>query len=264
MRSLCTTPSGPVITERPLPTPPTGWVRLRVGMAGVCRTDIAAAEGRIAVPTGRILGHELAGWTDDGRLVSVRPRLNDGRFVGLELDGAFAEHMVVPRASLVALPSDMDLRRGAFVEPMAAALSVLDVLPADGRVFVRGTGRIADLCRRVLAWAGQALVADEEDLDVLVTTGVDHTQSLAAVRRGGLVVLKGRPAGPVLLDQRTVVENSLRLRGVDYGDFEHAAQLLAEGTIVVDDLFAEACSLDEFAAVFSAGHDRKTFLRPTP
>jgi len=38
-----------------------GEVRVAVLGAALCRTDLAAADGRLKVPEGRILGHELAG-----------------------------------------------------------------------------------------------------------------------------------------------------------------------------------------------------------
>lgn len=264
MKAICTSPDGPRLREWVAPPCPPGWVRLRVALAGVCRTDVAAATGALPVAPGRILGHEVAAWTPDGGLVSVRPRLSDGRFLGLDVDGAFAGEMTVPRAALVPLPADMDLRRAAFVEPAAAALSVLQAVPAvGGRVALRGEGRIAELCRRMLEAAGHALVDEEAgDLDVLVLTGVDGAQRLEALRIGGLVVLKGRPVGPVLVDQRDVVGRQLTLRGVDYGDFEEAAQLLATGALSVDDLFATPVPLECFEEAFEAVERRKMFLDP--
>lgn len=262
MRAVVATADGPALVQRPSPPPVPGWTCLEVGMVGVCRTDIAAARGILPVAPGRVLGHEIAGWTPDGQLVSVHPRFADRRFLGLDVDGGFAERVLVPTAQLVPVPEDLDLRRVAFVEPMAAALSVLDVLPRPGRVALRGRGRIAELCRRVLAWAGQPLVDEEVDLDVLVTTGIEGARDLDAVRDGGTVVLKGRPAGLVSFDQRAVVERRLTLRGVDYGDFGLAARLLADGAVPVDDLFADAWPLDAFADVFEADEARKTFLDP--
>jgi len=264
MRALVTTPHGARLVDRPPPVAPPGWVRLDVRMAGVCRTDVAAARGALPVENGRILGHELAGRTPDGGLVSVRPRLPDGRFLGLQLDGAFAEQVVVPMSALVRLPEDMDLRRAAFVEPVAAATSVTSILPSAGRVALRGEGRIAELCRRVIQLLGVRLV-DEDDggIDVLVVTSVGPVLDLSGVRKGGRVVLKGRPAGPVLIDQRAIVERELTVQGVDYGDFDEAAALLASGELAVDDLFAEPVSLDRFAQAFEGREDRKNLLVPT-
>ena len=139
---------------------------------------------------------------------------------------------------------------------------VLDALPVKGRVAVRGRGRIAELCRRVLAWAGQDLVDGEEDLDVLVTTGIGGVCDLEAVRPGGLVLLKGRPSGPVQLDQKAVVEKRLSLRGLDYGDFGEAARLLTTGEVLVDDLFDQPRPLEAFAGAFRVCEHRKAFLDP--
>lgn len=262
MKALATSPSGPRVQERDRPSCPPGWTRIRVAMAGVCRTDIAAARGELSVETGRILGHELAGWTPSGALVSVRPRLPDGRFIGLELDGAFAEELVVPTESLVPLPRGMSLQRAAFVEPVAAAMSVMRA-PLSGRVALRGRGRIAELCRRVLTMSGVVLVPEAEGaLDMLVITGIDGAVDLSSVRRGGRILLKGRPAGPVFIDQRAVVERELILQGVDYGDFAESGRVLASGALPVDDLFAEPLPLARFAEAFEGGEERKKFLHP--
>src|SRR5437763_10901177 len=50
---------------------PRGEVVIEVAFAGVCRTDLAVADGVLGVP-GVILGHELSGWAN-GRPVTVIP-----------------------------------------------------------------------------------------------------------------------------------------------------------------------------------------------
>ena len=42
------------------PEPRAGEVSVAVAFAGICRTDLAVADGDIAVPLGRVLGHELS------------------------------------------------------------------------------------------------------------------------------------------------------------------------------------------------------------
>ena len=128
---------------------------------------------------------------------------------------------------------------------------------------LRGHGRIAELCRRVLVMAGVSLVSEAEGaLDMLVLTGLDGVEDLSSVRRGGRVVLKGRPAGSVRLDQRAVVERELTLQGIDYGDFAESARVLASGALPVDDLFAEPLPLERFAEAFEDAEERKSFLLP--
>jgi NAD+-dependent secondary alcohol dehydrogenase Adh1 len=129
--------------ERPVPEPvrPTDVV-IRIGGAGVCATDLHAIEG-LMEPAGvslpRVLGHENAGWVEElgagvttvakGDAVLVFPPHSCGlcvpcrrgidmlcihhQFTGLTVDGGFADYVVVPERSLLALP--------AGVEPAAVA-----------------------------------------------------------------------------------------------------------------------------------------------
>ena len=134
----------------------------------------------------------------------------------------------------------------------------------DGRAALRGEGRIAGLCRRVLAWAGRPLLspaeAAEGGLSLLVITDAAPILDLSCVAVGGRVLLKGRPARPVPLELRAVVEREITLQGVNYGDFDLAVRLLHSGAVPVDDLFAPPLPLADFAAVFSGAEDRKAFL----
>jgi NAD+-dependent secondary alcohol dehydrogenase Adh1 len=129
--------------ERPVPEPsrPTD-VLIRIGGAGVCATDLHALEGKMepaGVTLPRVLGHENAGWVEEvgdavttvaaGDAVLVFPPHSCGlcvpcrrgidmlcihhEFTGLTVDGGFAEYVVVPERSLVALPDG--------VEPVAVA-----------------------------------------------------------------------------------------------------------------------------------------------
>src|SRR5262245_66204828 len=49
----------------PVPIAGPGEVVIDVAYAGVCRSDLAVADGRSAVDAGRVLGHELAGRVRD-------------------------------------------------------------------------------------------------------------------------------------------------------------------------------------------------------
>jgi NAD+-dependent secondary alcohol dehydrogenase Adh1 len=129
--------------ERPKPEPshPTDVV-IRIGGAGVCATDLHAIEG-LMEPAGvslpRVLGHENAGWVEEvgagvttvakGDAVLVFPPHSCGlcvpcrrgvdmlcihhEFTGLTVDGGFADYVLVPERSLLALP--------AGIEPAAVA-----------------------------------------------------------------------------------------------------------------------------------------------
>lgn len=128
-----------------------GWARVRVRYAGICGSDIPrfAKTGSYHHPM--ILGHEFAGTVDcpapgskrlkTGDPVAVLPLIPCGscpgclegepfhcrnyQFLGSRNDGGFAEYCLVPEENLFPLPPKLDLRIGAFIEPIAVALHVV-------------------------------------------------------------------------------------------------------------------------------------------
>ncbi len=185
--ALVARPPGWALCPRSAPPRP-DRVRVRIALAGLCRTDIQAMTGLRSVPWDRVLGHEAAGWVEcipvslaaparamglsEGARVAFFPFLPCGRCpaciaqeplghchapsaLGLDEDGAFAPFVDVPLAVLAPAPASLSWEALAYAEPVAAALSVLTVpeaLTAE-RVAVLGEGRIADLTARVLdAW----------------------------------------------------------------------------------------------------------------
>lgn len=273
MPALTATADGAALLPQSCPAPGFGEVRLRILLAGVCRTDVAAAEGRLGVVPGTVLGHELAAVVDalgdgaDPRLrglrCTVHPRLPDGRFVGVHTDGGFATWLCLPAAQIIVSPVGLDLRRLAFCEPVAAALAVNRANLSPGvRVGMTGHGRIATLTARVLALSGHHLVEDGLPVDVLVHTAAEGLPVLDRVRRGGLIVAKSRPTGPVPVDLRAVVERELRIQGVEYGDFGEALSLLHAGALDVEDLLGPTLPLEDWAEAFSSPETQKIFLAP--
>ncbi len=275
MPSLIRQPSGPALVDRPPRPPGPGEVQLRVRLAGVCRTDVAAAAGGLGVRPGVVLGHELAGEVVAlgpgspaallGQRATAHPRGQDGLFLGLHRDGAYGPYLTLPAAQVWPAPPDMDLRRLAFVEPAAAALAVgrAPLRPGD-RVGLTGSGRIAELTRRALLHLGIIPLPAGADgpLDALVHTAAGGLPDLSRLRRGGLVVLKSRPAAPVPVDLRAVVERELRLVGVEYAPFAEVIGALHTGDLPVDDLLGPTLPLARWARAFAADEGQKLFLDP--
>jgi L-iditol 2-dehydrogenase len=172
------------------PEPRPGWARIRVRYAGVCGSDLPrfATTGSYHHPM--ILGHEFAGTVDTpapgltrfrpGDAVAVLPLIPCGdcpgcrlgepfhctryQFLGSRNDGGFAEFCLVPEENLFPLPPELDLRVGAFIEPIAVALHVLrrSGFQPGGTALVFGAGAIGLL---VALWlrafdAAQVAVAD--------------------------------------------------------------------------------------------------------
>lgn len=230
--------------------PPTGCV-VDVAFAGVCRTDVAVARGSIAVAEGRVLGHELSGWLD-GQPVSVIPFV-DRSWLGVDVDGAFADRVAVPRACVVPLPDGMSMLHGAYVEPVAAALGVLAVVKPGMRVAIGGANRIAALTARIVEAVGARRVDREADVAIEHDGGVD----LGRVVDGGIVVLKSRAARDVVLPAGELVARSLTVRGISHGSFTDAVAWLHAQRIAIDDLLAAPRPLADFAAAFAASESQK-------
>ena len=141
-------------------------VIVHVMAAGLCRTDVYVADGRIRAVDPVILGHEFSGVISDvgpavqdlspGDRVTAMPAIPCGAcalcrggdrahcgsrgFLGIDWQGAFAEYVRVPRSAVHRIPDGLSFRQGAYVEPVAAALGVLRAeLPRDGRGLVWGT-----------------------------------------------------------------------------------------------------------------------------
>jgi D-arabinose 1-dehydrogenase-like Zn-dependent alcohol dehydrogenase len=114
----------------PVPEPRPGEILIRVEVAGVCRTDVYVAQGKLSSADPVILGHEFAGVVaadgrDDhgfavGDRVVVMPAVPCGacvrctggmpeccphhQFLGVGRHGAFAEYIAVPAQVVHHLP----------------------------------------------------------------------------------------------------------------------------------------------------------------
>ncbi len=266
-------------------------VIIQVAAAGVCRTDIYVAEGRLPCRDPLILGHELSGLVTQagsaagelrpGDLVTVAPlwacRSCGGcaqggacerpEMLGVQRHGAFAEFLKAPAAAVYRVPAGLSARAAAYAEPVAAALAVLKAgLHPGERGLIYGTSRIARLVQRVLAAAGLGDVPIYDP--AAAATGLPHaafdyvietiatTASLAemlpAVRVGGRIVLKSRPPEPALLPVAVAVLREISFISVAYGSFSDALRWLAEGRLPLADLLGEAYPLTDFAQAFAA------------
>jgi threonine dehydrogenase-like Zn-dependent dehydrogenase len=275
-----------------------GWLRLRVLLAAVCRTDIYAARGRLPLGGPRVLGHEMVGEVIDADpssrfgpddRVTVAPlvaceackrcvngmRCSSPRMLGVALDGAFSEEVLVPEAAAFRVPADLDLRRAAMVEPVAATIAVLRApISPEMSGAVIGDGRLADLAVRVLHGQGFNVHGGQEidrvglgTLDYVVdAAGSDQSvaRALELVRPGGCVVFKSRPWRPIHVDLTVAVHNDITITSIGYGSFGEAVQ--AAGRLPMDDLFGETYPLERFDEVMSSAHrdplGPKIFLSP--
>jgi threonine dehydrogenase-like Zn-dependent dehydrogenase len=258
-------------------------LRVRVAKAAICRTDLFAALGTIPVADGRILGHEFTGTVDSmgsavsrfrvGDRVVVNPLLSCGRchdcaachphlcaeagFMGLDVDGAFAQFVVVDEALVYPLPDRVDDASGAYAEPLAATMAVLDVdVPKGGTITVTGKGRIADLTRLILEDHGRKVERGcDGEFDVVVETDLctaNAERTLRLVKPGGLLVVKSRMPAPVSFPPLLLVRRRIRVQCVHYAPFEAAMGYLDGHAPRFQSLIGGEWPLEDHGQAFAA------------
>ncbi len=106
--------SGPVIIDRPVPTPAAGEVLIKIAAAGVNGADLSQAKGRYPVPPGAtdILGLEASGEITaigDG----VRQWRVGDKVCALLVGGGYAEYVNVPAVQCLPAPQNLSLVEAA-------------------------------------------------------------------------------------------------------------------------------------------------------
>jgi L-iditol 2-dehydrogenase len=191
MRALVFHGPGDVRLEtREVPQAKPGEVLVRVGLAGICGSDVNKFRDRDA-PSVRpyVPGHEFFGTVVSaasdvesprmGATVAINPLLSDGScpqcirgrenlcmnraLIGGQRDGGFAEFVTVPAHACVLCPDSVTAESAALVEPLACAMRVeeLAVSPTGLKVLIVGAGMIGLLVLSVLRRAGSIVhIAD--------------------------------------------------------------------------------------------------------
>ena len=206
-------PGNVTVEDRPTPFAGPGEIRLRVGAASLCASDVRVYRGEKYAAPGVIPGHEISGVVDqlgDGVtgyaegdrvilcpivacnacrycLLGRRNRCVKRETLGYDLDGGFADYLRVP-ASLVAtghvikIPDALPLDLAAITEPSACTLASLELceVGAGASMAIIGAGPMG-LMHLLL---GRALGAGP----IIVSEPVAERRALAA-RWGADIVL---------------------------------------------------------------------------
>jgi threonine dehydrogenase-like Zn-dependent dehydrogenase len=199
MRAVVLEESVSLQVDRPVPTPGTDEVLVRVIRAGVCETDLQLIQGYMGFRG--VLGHEFVGIAETGPLAGRRvvgeincacwtcetcrrgyPTHCPNRTVlGIfNHDGAFADYIAVPQRNLHAVPESMPTDIAVFTEPVAAAFQIPAQIRigAQERIVVLGDGRLGNLCAQVLARISDRVLVvgkHREKLAILAGYGIATT-----------------------------------------------------------------------------------------
>lgn len=299
------------VDERPIPEPGPHEVRVRIARIGICGSDLHGYTGASGRRTpGMVMGHEASGFVDavgpeveqfePGEAVTFIPslpcdgscghatenRCTDLRVIGVtpELQGAFADHLVVPAARIVPV-GELPLEVAAAAEPFAVGLHAVDRagVRAGDRVLVLGAGMIG-LCVTAAAFragADEVVVSDPvterrdraealgatavapDDVSELGTfdrsvdaVGIPATAgaALEVLPPGGVAcyVGLGQPEIPVPLFEIVARERDIR-GAFAYPDetFREAVRLLRDGTVNLTSLLRRVVAFEDTPDAFA-------------
>lgn len=301
-------------TDYPMPVRTKGHSLIKILVAALCNTDREILKGYRPAFRG-VMGHEFVGIVEDSDqkdLIGKRVvgELNEGcghcvycrqglekhcperKVIGMEqLDGCFAEYMVLADHLLHVVPDTLDTKTALFTEPLAAALEIPAMLPIrpDKTACILGDGRLALMIAQVLRLHGIALTiigkhpeklrlfencgktiltenaltqaeADPVNTYEIVVeatgspTGLDMASRL--VRKRGTIVLKSTYASKTQVDMSYFVVNEITVVGSRCGPFEPALNLLTKGLVQLPEItFFDLAEFDKVlgADVFKAG-----------
>jgi NAD+-dependent secondary alcohol dehydrogenase Adh1 len=188
-------------------------VIVRIGGAGLCRTDLHIIEGQWAEITGvglpYTLGHENAGWVEEvgsavtnvekGDTVIVHPLVTcgacrpcrrgddmhceNGAFPGIDTDGGMAHFLKTNARGVVKLeptlePADIAALADAGLTAYHAVAKAQDILQPGTKVLVQGSGGLGHIgiqCLKAMT-AAEVIVIDPSELalELAKETGADH------------------------------------------------------------------------------------------
>jgi len=283
-----------------------GEALVQVICAGICKTDLEIVKGYAGFQG--TLGHEFVGRVVESPDLSLVGRrvvgeINAGcghcelclqddsrhcadrTVLGIKgRDGAFAEFFSLPVHNLIELPDSVSDDAAVFVEPLAAALNILEqvTVKSSYEVVVVGDGRLAQLVVLVMAQIGCSLTVigrHKEKLEIARGFGAHRVlldkpalarewagrfdvvieasgspsglaTALAVVKPRGTVVLKSTHQGSTPLEMSQVVVNELTIVGSRCGRFRPALDLLVSGHLDLSPLISRRLPLEEGLRAF--------------
>lgn len=300
------------LTDMPKPKPAAGEALIHVLLTGICKTDVEITKGYMDFKG--IPGHEFIGVVES----SPDESLTGKRVVGeinagcgecamcrnhlerhcpnrsvlgiLGRNGAMAEYMTLPVSNLLPVPHTISDEQAVFVEPVAAALEILEQvhIEPNHRVLVIGDGKLGILICMTLRLTGCDLtlvgkhpekMALAEQLGASVihsddilhdTARYDITVEASGSPSGwglavgktmprGAIVLKSTYAGDFPYNPAPLVIDEITVIGSRCGQFGAAVRLMSRGLIDPSSLISGTFPFEEAEEAFRRSMERDVF-----
>lgn len=290
--------------RRPLPRVPPGWALIRVHLSGICGTDLELIKGYRAFRG--IPGHEFVGTVTDcdppgwvGKRVVGEINVGCGvctfcregqknhcakrRVLGIsDLDGCMADYCMLPAENLIEVPDDMPNQKAVFMEPLAAALEIVEQVKPCGseEAVILGDGPLGILCAWVLStvlrrvtlagryndklelagWRQIRTIKADRIGDIRADLVVEATgsaagmqQAMAICRPRGSIVLKSTVVAGAHLNLTPLVINEINVVGSRCGPLQKAVEMVSEyPAMPLESLISSKYPISEAPAAFLA------------
>lgn len=294
------------------PTPKKGEALIKVTMAGICNTDFEITKGYMGY--NGILGHEFVGVVEeingeDKSLLGKRVvgEINCGcgecdycakglerhcfnrQTLGIwKKDGCMAEYVTMPIKNLLVVPENVTNEEAVMVEPLAAALEILEQLHIrpDSKVLVLGDGKLGLTIALALSGAGLDVTQvgkHSNKLDITAKQGVKTVllndlqitktwdvvveatgsingfeTALSLTRPRGVLVLKSTVASGKEFNFAPIVVDEITILGSRCGQFEPALRLLEQNRIDFKPLITDVYGVDDAVEAFEKNKDKSS------
>ena len=294
----------------PMPVPQKGEALIKVNTIGICNTDYEITLGYMGYKG--ILGHEFTGVVEKAEnkdLIGKRVvgEINcgcgqcDWCAQGLERhcfnrstlgiwqrEGCFAEYVCLPEKNLLEIPDNVTDEEAVFVEPLAAALEILEQvhIPPYKRVIVLGDGKLGLIIALALNAAGLDITLvgkHEEKLNIAKAQGVKtellnnlkiekaydfvveatgsitgFETSLALTKPRGTLILKSTIAASKEFNLAPIVIDEITVLGSRCGQFAPALRMLEQKRIDVKPLISDIYAIDDSIEAFERNKEKSS------
>jgi len=294
----------------PMPVPQKGEALIKVNTIGICNTDYEITLGYMGYKG--ILGHEFTGVVEKaenkdliGKRVVVEINCGCGQCdwcaQGLERhcfnrstlgiwqrEGCFAEYVCLPEKNLLVIPDNVTDEEAVFVEPLAAALEILEQvhIPPYKKVIVLGDGKLGLIIALALNAAGLDITLvgkHEEKLNIAKAQGVKtellnnlkiekaydfvveatgsitgFETSLALTKPRGTLILKSTIAASKEFNLAPIVIDEITVLGSRCGQFAPALRMLEQKRIDVKPLISDIYAIDDSIAAFERNKEKSS------
>ena len=310
------------------PTPGNSEVVVEVAAVGICGTDLHIFEGECAPKLPIVPGHEMSGevvaigsavtGVKVGDRVAVDPSLHCGECfycrrargnlcenwnaLGVTFPGAAAQYLLSPQKNIHKLPSSVDLKSAALIEPLSCAVRGFDQLPRNpgSHYLIYGSGTMglmmAELAKvngaasvsivdlnleklktaTILGFTNTAQSADQFDQPRGFDVVIDCTGVTAAIKDGLKHVMPGgtflqfgvaNEGAKVEIEPFWIYNKEITIVGsmAVLHSFDRAVELFSSGVLNSEVMISDRYPLDKYEdalLAFKSGRGRKTIVLP--